>query len=1581
MKITVYSADSAKTATSAASKSIKKNIVGTAVLDMSSFVDTDDSPRMFLLPVNGQGQRSGNDLCGWLILGLQYFQSKSNTAAAANVSSNAVDDKAALTWASILSDPTIVTAGYDSLRYTDTAVQKSLTMGMGLGTAYIQPAASPKSESIALHVAMGQLDLSMSVAADLKAAENEILLVLVRAGMPNELLKQPSTAGNRRSNTVRTMTTWDIETAAAPSEDQSCGLAIAVINRATGLPEWDAADITVKCATNKVFTPAVYVSLYRGRRVSGCQIDAASSTFIGEAVVTLSRASLMHGAPINTVAPLRDQDGIRVAILQLGAQKTSLLPPTGASGMGATATAGMRPAPTLLFDRQSMGNNAEDAGNFISLSICIEEGSIIDPFWRQPVEPFFEFTLIPPREDIRMPGSAISRARTGFVSRAAAAATSSSGTSRTRRNNQQAPSDLRLSKNALSASARPAMDSSHSPWGLVCNLLLPRAGFPVGPADEMGKPVWAVAVVCRDAARAGCPEIASARVGLPWSLLARGRSTDQWLVLFNSLAHGAGTGQPGTVSLGMDMAMRSIEAQDSLASSGRIRLRITSKSMGADSGGLQQTTFGRQGPWTGVTALQQFQTQFLGGIDAGPQFALGHTQVRGASHPGIGASLIWLRGLANMRSGQEIEPLNITMASATSLVPPIVSQSVYGEIYHDLADRGDEKERLTFSELVFGRYGNPCKINDDGSRQVCDGWGEDWMAGVPGLDGLCGSLPVAGGHSDLRLGISVAHKKVPYSASFSILSGLTACAPPDSEHDIRDFSSLSCPTPTSVQIPALDILVSAHDDDDSAPSNGTGRKAFAQELRVVVRSVPRLKLWTAFVPFVRGRLTVCCRSVRFPLQAQQVRKFPDGRAHRCALRFAMSTDSFGYTAAFDIPLDTDTVTTMPVIARSAPVGSDYGQIQAFEPLGTAQKRGRQPKGSATTMKPPLSTSPGRQRDASCAEVDSGFSVTLPIDTLEFTTRGGSCSLLTLQVTLVDLDESGSQYCIGEGGVQTAPLYYQALRAASASAPPTAGPGSFKAAPAAVGLSPWLTSESTLYDRYKQEPAAWVALSTQFVMEGMSLPVVTALQASRHSVEMAYAEEDRPINGRYSAESGNGDSSTCNGSELEELHIVSGSRAVSPYPESTLVNGKVVGSAERRARTELGLKQAFLAADTDRSGSVSVEELLAVIKQSGVKVQKPKPQMGRTGQTRGVVGMEDTFALLLGLAGDTVNMTTVKKNDPLNVTADPSLEQTVRRIFARLDVDGDGMISWWEWQASLSGALLGRHPSEKYIDPVDGLAVIAQAAEDALSARANTSTLSGPESGFPDVWDIPYIDPSGVAKVPMSLWDSGSNTRISQDVSILRSGGGWGTTGLPGDGMHDGTYRDSAVVAAALKRQLEAETAAEEARMAHRNESKKRADLEASLTALKHLNDVVRGAREEKDGAARLLKEKLMADAAGHKDNLDRIMLNKKKRLRASITIALFLKRRVVPRYRRLKLERQRATLGRALLGVFHRRNFLKTMDLRTRATLLLQRKVRGILGRMRLQKLKEAVLKVQVFPVLFLFLSCRHCSTICYPFV
>ena len=76
-------------------------------------------------------------------------------------------------------------------------------------------------------------------------------------------------------------------------------------------------------------------------------------------------------------------------------------------------------------------------------------------------------------------------------------------------------------------------------------MTVPRDGFPTGPSDEMSRPTWALALVCRDAARAGCPAIATARIGLPWSLLSRGRTVDQWVILANPNATSSGSnGEP-----------------------------------------------------------------------------------------------------------------------------------------------------------------------------------------------------------------------------------------------------------------------------------------------------------------------------------------------------------------------------------------------------------------------------------------------------------------------------------------------------------------------------------------------------------------------------------------------------------------------------------------------------------------------------------------------------------------------------------------------------------------------------------------------------------------------------------------------------------------------------------------------------------------------------------------------------------------------------------------------------------------------------------------------------------------------------
>ena len=1170
MRIAVYSASTVKAATAAALKSSKQNILGVAHLDMSSFIGADSTPQIFLIPVRSQKRRNSDkesDLVGWIVMGLQYVPLNTGITAVASTSAD-LEAKSGAAWLSILLDPSIVTDGF-FVQSSESSCPKSLGTFPASNGSSLTTARCSNSDAVAVHVALGPLELTAVVLSDIRESYDEILLLLIRVGIDNDALTSVLYRTDHPDRTTSSSDAWRAQ--ASADMDISSASAVGVIG-SSGFTEWEVADITVACLTNSIFTPVVYFLLYRGKRLSNNQIDNSSITLVGEAVVILSRVSLTLGAPINMMIPLRDSDGQRTAILQAGAQKTSLLPPLVETG---TKTIANVPSMDAL-DRQTLNKTSAEPHSFIALSLCLEEGSVVDPFWRQPVEPFFEFTLLPPRGNIQIPIGAVSQARTGFIGRSAA-----SGCRKSSSNQQkdELGQSHKLSRSSLAQSSSSSIEKS--PWGLVSSLLLPKLGFPVGPADEMGCAIWGLAIVCRDAGREGCPEIASARVGLPWSLLARGRATDQWVVLFNTLAHVTSDGQPGTVSLGVDMAMRSgnegpIGGQDTLASSGRVRLKITSRSISDDPQGQQLAFLSSPDKWMGTTAFQQFQSQYpLGGTGTNQVPPSNHTLVRSASHPGVGASLIWLRGLAKVRSGNETEAMAVTMACVTSLVAPSLSQSVYGDFYHELEDGKDDKERLTFSEVAFGCHGNS-SLNGDGSRTTGSSWGEDWMGDIPGLDGLCGSLPVAGGHSELRLGVSVQHKKIPYTACFGVLSGLTPCGGLSYSGPECRQGPLGLITPDNLLIPALDILVSSNDED--VGPNINGKRTFPQDLRSSIRSAPRLKFWTSFVPFVRGRLTVCCRSVRFSSSAQENRQCSDGTPHQCALRFTMSTESFGYSPTFEIPLDTDTAVTM----RSNPISNGNG-MQAMGPLkGPFKSLSKVP--STPMLKSQYGQNgvndptqiPGRRKGLPVHDtVGSDFSVTLPIDTLEMTSRGGSCSMLTLQLSLVDVNETGAQYCLGDGGMQTASLYYQALRASSAS-PPSSKYFSTGSDP--IGASPWMLVETPIYDRVKHVPVAWVTLSSRFVMEGMSAQVASALQAARCPIVAPMNDSMTDMSGAKTADM-NMDTFNTD----EEMHIID--------PSSHNEKAVSCNTAADRARIELGLKQAFSGADTDHSGSISVQEVM------------------------------------------------------------------------------------------------------------------------------------------------------------------------------------------------------------------------------------------------------------------------------------------------------------------------------------------------------------------------------------------------------
>lgn len=115
----------------------------------------------------------------------------------------------------------------------------------------------------------------------------------------------------------------------------------------------------------------------------------------------------------------------------------------------------------------------------------------------------------------------------------------------------------------------------------------------------------------------------------------------------------------------------------------------------------------------------------------------------------------------------------------------------------------------------------------------------------------------------------------------------------------------------------------------------------------------------------------------------------------------------------------------------------------------------------------------------------------------------------------------------------------------------------------------------------------------------------------------------------------------------------------------------------KARAELGLKQSFVIADVDKSGSISSNEILEVIKNIG---KEKKNKSKSLSQSKEFVGMEDAIVLLLHLANIC--------EDQLMEMDDNKLVMIVKEIFSKLDIDGDGQVSWWEWKNVLTASIKG-----------------------------------------------------------------------------------------------------------------------------------------------------------------------------------------------------------------------------------------------------------------------------------------------------
>ena len=550
------------------------------------------------------------------------------------------------------------------------------------------------------------------------------------------------------------------------------------------------------------------------------------------------------------------------------------------------------------------------------------------------------------------------------------------------------------------------------------------------------------------------------------------------------------------------------------------------------------------------------------------------------------------------------------------------------------------------------------------------------------------------------------------------------------------------------------------------------------------------------------------------------------------------------------------------------------------------------------------------------------------------TRGPN-AVLALALSLLDLDsvsETGSPYCLGLSLVQTAALYFQAMRnAGSASLSPAIG--------ASVGASPNLVVQTELLDSVSRKPVGVLSVTAQFVMSGVSAGVVQSIEAS--------------------------------------LNVPAGSSTT---------------AAAASSLTELTLKQSFKLADTDNSGSISSNELVQVMlagrqKKGAAKSMgagRGSPSSLLTSTTGAVDPAEATLDLLLQLAGPEI---------AARITDVKNINEVVAVVFGRLDVGGEGDISWWEWKRVLSASLLGWNKQFQYCNPTDVLCVGVLAAYDAMRCSgAPTAVLSLPfvrvsikqdgdseamDAAAQALDDLPSDLP--LAKAVPRLQNMVKSLRVSNNTlqkrlekAILESQAllGGQPVGAPQAAGGAGDVGQSAVdavaaealvqeVVRAKQRAQAAETQQVAALKSLEFEKQRSLQLESELNKIKRSSDLTTKQMASSTAAKQAAQDKIKREIEGHNERLKIQSEQKKRKMHAAVLLAMWFRRKCLPYVRSIIRDRVKQRLAHQLTGLVARRKFVQEKKARTEAATKVQSGLRGMMGRRRVVHMNAAATKMQ----------------------
>jgi Ca2+-binding EF-hand superfamily protein len=395
----------------------------------------------------------------------------------------------------------------------------------------------------------------------------------------------------------------------------------------------------------------------------------------------------------------------------------------------------------------------------------------------------------------------------------------------------------------------------------------------------------------------------------------------------------------------------------------------------------------------------------------------------------------------------------------------------------------------------------------------------------------------------------------------------------------------------------------------------------------------------------------------------------------------------------------------------------------------------------------------------------------------------------------------------------------------------------------------------------------------------------------------------------------------------------------------LVQCRNINQGSDLSRIELALKQAFIKADVDQSGSVSSAELLQVLQgESSV----PRRRLIKGVQGDNNVGMEDCLSLLMKLANIDSNEKDVE-----------DLSMIVSDIFRRLDVDGDGMISWWEWKNVLTSSLI-ENPAEKQssstLNPMDPLVLTLFAAIDAL--KSNKIETSRDKDSFTSIALLSKTFLSTPLKsiplVPISTATTRSTSIFGQSTfaTPLRQLNAQSTAasryGSPS------TWDENL---AALKKSLGwLPNSKEVSTILEALENEKR-NMEI-LSLLQHRSNSI--ASENLVASHRSSNHSLNERFQQQSKLIHELREKRTKKMNAMLTISSYL-RKFIKKFRKEKANKQYEMLQYQLVGAITRKKFLKHQKRKQAAAIWLQKLIRGYVMRRRMQRMKRSASLIQQY--------------------